>query len=309
VNNVTAPAFSGSQEPYYRTEPADGVYSILPMSGVVVWNSHAFNLTDQDSTMEQYLNIRLADPSDRLYPLRGIFDAASIFVQKVPPYQTQEICRTYTIEQDAQLFHINSHTHEFGVKFRIWEPPNTPCVPDGSDDGVGPGLGNGCFPRDASQLIYLSTVYTDPVHLYFDPPKAYHSPNVEDRTFLFCSVYDNGSTASSPPVKQRSTSPPAPANFGVIFPFINIDGGPCTNATVSCLGGLNTGALCGGNHANCASGVCDACPVRGGVTTKDEMFIFIGSYFVPEPGTTLMALAALLTVAGLKRRSRTGGRG
>ncbi|MCS5636814.1 MAG: hypothetical protein NZ990_09875 [Myxococcota bacterium] len=301
VNNVTAPAFSGSQEPYYRTEPADGVFSILPMAGVVVWNSHAFNLTDQDSTMEQYLNIRLAGPEDRLYPLRGIFDAASIFSENVPAYQTQEVCRTYTIEQGAQLFHINSHTHEFGVKFRIWEPPNAPCAPDAN--------GNGCFPGDPSQLIYLSTVYTDPVHLYFDPPKAYHSPNAEERTFRFCSLYDNGSTESSPAVKQQSTSPPAPANFGVVFPFIGIDGGPCTDATVSCLGGLNAGTPCGGNPAVCDSGVCDACPVRGGVTTKDEMFIFIGSYFVPEPGAALMALAALLTVAGLKRRSRTGGRG
>jgi len=27
--------------------------------------------------------------------------------------------------------------------------------------------------------------------------------------------------------------------------------------------------------------VCDACPVRGGFTTADEMFILIGSYYIP----------------------------
>jgi len=309
VNNVNAPAFSGSQEPYNDVEPADGVYSVLPMSGVVVWNSHAFNLTNQDSTMEQYLNIRLAAPPDQLYPARGIFDSDSIFAENVLPYQTQEVCRTYTIPQNAQLYNINSHTHEFGVKFRVWEPPNTSCFPDGSDDGMGPGVGNGCFEGDPSQLIYLSTVYTDPVQLGFDPPRAHYSPNVEDRTYLYCSLYDNGSTPSSPPVKQRSTSPDSPANFDLVFPFIDVHGGKCPDTTVACLGGANAGALCGGDPTVCDSGVCDACPVRGGVTTKDEMFIFIGSYFIPEPGSGLMAVAALLTVAGLKRRSTSRRRG
>ena len=48
---------------------------------------------------------------------------------------------------------------------------------------------------------------------------------------------------------------------------------------------------------------CDACPVRGGVTTEDEMLIMIGSYYIPEPAQVIMALAALLTVAGLRRRA------
>ncbi len=45
------------------------------------------------------------------------------------------------------------------------------------------------------------------------------------------------------------------------------------------------GVLCGGNDAFCDStpgagdGLCDACPVHGGVTTEDEMFVLLGSYF------------------------------
>jgi len=38
------------------------------------------------------------------------------------------------------------------------------------------------------------------------------------------------------------------------------------------------------------------------VTTEDEMFILIGSYYVPEPAQALLALAAVLTVSGLRRR-------
>ena len=81
----------------------------------------------------------------------------------------------------------------------------------------------------------------------------------------------------SPIVKRQSTSPSAPGNLG---PFIS--GGPCEDSTVSCYGGANAGALCGGNNGACDSGVCDACPVVGGVTTEDEMFILIGGYYVGE---------------------------
>jgi hypothetical protein len=27
--------------------------------------------------------------------------------------------------------------------------------------------------------------------------------------------------------------------------------------------------------------LCDACPLRGGVTTDDEMFVLLGIYYVP----------------------------
>jgi len=54
--------------------------------------------------------------------------------------------------------------------------------------------------------------------------------------------------------------------------------------------GPTPGALCGGDDSLCDSfpgagdGKCDACPVRGGVTTGDEMFILQGLYYtVPVP--------------------------
>jgi len=28
-------------------------------------------------------------------------------------------------------------------------------------------------------------------------------------------------------------------------------------------------------------GACDACPVNGGTTTEDEMFILLGDYYIP----------------------------
>jgi|GEM_PF-598680 len=269
-NNVNAPSFAGSQEPYNETVLADGVYSILPMSGVVTWNSHAFNLTSTDSTMSQYLNIDFAQATDRYYPVQGIFDAGSIFSENVLPYQTQEVCRSYTLPEGAHLFELSSHTHRHGVKFRIWDEPNYPCYPDSNGDG--------CIPSPYTEkLIYQSTEYSDPVELEFDPPAVYDNPDAVYRTLRYCSLYDNGSQVDSPSVKRQSTSPEGP--FGSFSP-----GGPCADNQLYCYGGTNPGIWCGGNESTCeGGGECDACPVRGGVTTEDEMLILLGSYYmVPD---------------------------
>ena len=265
----TAPQFSGSQESHYLQELADGVYSVLPMSGIVVYNSHAFNLTSLDTTMAQYLNLELAAPADQLYPTEQIFDADYIFEPVVPPFETREYCDTYTIPRYGNLFWLSSHTHIRGVRWRTWLPPNSPCTP------------STCTPGDPAEVDYLSTVYNDPLQLAIDPPIAYDSASAADRTILYCSLFDNGSTPDSPPVKRYSTSPAPP-----IPP-----GGPCPITEVACLNeGPNKGNLCGLggslNHASCDSspgagdGICDACTLRGGFTTEDEMFILLGNYFV-----------------------------
>ena len=266
-NNITAPTFGGSQEPYNETEFADGVYSVLPMQGVISWNGHAFNLTPTDSTMSQYLDIEFAQATDRYYPVRGIFDSASIFSQNVLPYQTQEVCRSYTIPEGAHLFQLTSHTHRHGVKFRIWDEPNYACFPDSNGDG--------CIPSPfMDKLIYSSTEYTDPVELNFNPPVLYDNPDPVYRTLRYCSEYDNGSQVDSPSVKRQSTSPEGP--FGSFSP-----GGPCADSQLYCYGGTNPGTFCGGNDSLCeGGGECDACPVDGGVTTEDEMLILIGSYYI-----------------------------
>lgn len=260
----TSPSFSGSQEPLYQQEFADGVYSTLPLSGVVMWNSHAFNLTGTPTTMEQYLNMYFAAPADQQYPAQAIFDDQSIFVMTVPPFETREYCRTRTLPVNTRLFHISSHMHKRGVLWRTWGPPNATCTP-----------GPSCQPN-AGPPIYLSTDYTDPIQLYFDPPMVL-TGSAADRTFKYCAKYDNGASDITK-VKRFSTSPVTP---GII------PGGPCDVSETRCIGGPKHNQLCNGNHAFCDSspgagdGDCDACPLRGGVTTEDEMFIWLGTYYVP----------------------------
>jgi len=331
VDVFEAPAFAGSQEPFVDNTNPDGVFATLPMSGIVVWNSHAFNLTRKDSTMAQYLDIYFAFKDEQRFPQRGIFDISKIYIQQVPPFEKREYCKTYTIAEGASLYELSSHTHRWGTKFRIFGPPNEPCDPG---DTGGLLAGNAftcepdcaCGPGDPDQLLYFSTEYSDPVQLEIDPPMTF-GDSVQDRTFIFCSEYDNGSTPTSPPVKRQSMSPSPPP-----FEFAGLEleiGGPCPDDDttwlgqfplhgVACMDGPNKGVACGTEDAasfcetapGLGDGVCDACEVLGGFTTEDEMFILLGNYFrgadspvvepvldavIPSSGTQGGAIAVLIT--------------
>ena len=121
----------------------------------------------------------------------------------------------------------------------------------------------------------------DPLQLFFDPPLVYDSDDPADRTWLYCAVYDNGSTPTSPLVKRQSTTPLPPLLFGLLG-----IGGPCLDDQVVCANeGPMQGALCAADDSVCDSapgagdGDCDACPAQGGLTSEDEMFILFGDYF------------------------------
>jgi cysteine-rich repeat protein len=283
-----APQFSGSQEPYFDQDLAEGVYTLLPIRGIVVWNSHAFNLTNFDSTMSQYLNVYFAPREQQIHQGRLIFDSRAIFVQDVPAFDRREYCKTYTLPRGARLFQLSSHTHRFGTLFRIWAPPNTPCTPrcpGGFASDVGCERNNrlpfcedvlAAAPPDPARLAYRSTAYSDPLQLEYRTPIPYDDADPASRTYLYCGVFDNGAGPESPSVKRQSMAPAPPPVFGLPL----APGGPCTDQEVSCLGGSNKGQPCGGDDAACPGSVCDACPVRGGVTTEDEMFIMLGLYYV-----------------------------
>jgi len=274
--------FHISQEAYFDQEFADGVYLLFPMTGTLVWNSHAFNLTPTDTTMAQYLNLYLAQPGDDLHEVKRIFGAEEIFTQQVAPFESDEHCHTWTAPQGSRITRLSSHTHRHGRGWRTWGPPNEPCVADPLFGGL-----ETCPHGDDDQLIYVSNEYSDPVQLYPDPPTPLDSPDDADRTYKFCAVFDNGSTPESPSVKRQSTSPPpTPIEFGgVELPL----GGPCPDTRAVCMAGPNKGVLCGAEpdgfcdtEPGLGDGECDACPLQGGTTTEDEMFILLGDYYLPE---------------------------
>jgi hypothetical protein len=261
----TRVGLSGAQESTRIDQPQEGVYSLLPLKGFVAWNSHGFNLTTKGTTIEQWVNLSFVPEEGREWLSRQIFEARAIFAMStVPPFEKREVCMTFTIPQYSRLMSLGSHMHEKGELFRIWLPPNDPCTESG-----------GCAVPEG-QADYLSRLYDDPLTAYYDPPLEYDAGDDSERTFKACAIYDNGADDPAE-VKRESTKPDSPT---CAFPLAHCG---CDAEDLACFGGLDEGMSCGGDDSVCGDGICDACPVWGGVTTADEMFIPLGSYFVQPP--------------------------
>jgi hypothetical protein len=273
-----APSFSGSQQPQFERQSPAGVFSILPIEGTIVWNSHAFNVFDEPIQNQQWLNLWYTD--DRQFPIRGIFDDADIFIQNVPPFQEVEYCRTVLFPKGSRIADVSSHTHKRGRLFRVWGPGiPEPCRSRRNNPGR-------CRP-EATPPIMVTTQYNDPAQLIFRTPLALDGDDAASRRFKFCAIFDNGYTDPAT-VKRNSTSPLVFLGGKCFRP-----GNPPVDQGVACLDGPKKGQPCQGNDRVCDSapgandGVCDACPLFGGVTTEDEMFILLGSYYCDDtaPGS------------------------
>ncbi len=337
--------FTGTQETGTEQRLLPGVYDELPVKGWILWNSHAFNLSDEPGKVEAWLNFDFAEPVDQQFPGRDIFTAGTIFNMRVSPFAAQEVCSIQVLPGKSHLFELSSHTHQRGVRFRTFlgafrcdggPKNNAACSPYGPDDGSGapdlcsgapcrskvpPAAGDcdgnlevtineliqainislGLEPRNRcvradpdgnrnvtvaelivavraslnveyrdpdESLLYSSLVYNDPAIMNFDPPIDFPTNESarDARGLTYCSLYDNG-FANPDTVKTRTRSPNS-----------------CS--AIACTEG-NVGATCfGSNHALCdtspgaGDGMCDACRLDGGVTTEDEMFILLGSYYV-----------------------------
>lgn len=263
------PTVGGSQQPYLDEPYPPGVFGSMPIKGIMIWNSHAFNTSDRPTTNEQYFNVFFAPTADRIFPARSIFDDTYIFVQNVKPYERQEYCSTHTLPVGARVFQLSSHTHKRGVLFRSWEPPITPCTP-----------GPGCQP-ETKEPNFVTTTYNDPTLFRYDTPRAFDDADVASRTYKFCAIYDNG--AEDPTTVKRASASPQSLLGGKCKPdvmqcYVTSSNDP--KKSTLCVGsdGKPDDHLCD-SAPGANDGICDACPLRGGVTTEDEMFIYTGLGF------------------------------
>ncbi len=358
INSV---GFSGTQQTAVEYRFPEGVYREIPLKGVIMWNSHAFNLTDTDGKLEAWLNFFFAAPDEQKSPSIQIFDTTKIFKMEVPAFSTEEVCNIHVLDPNTHLFELSSHAHKRMKRWRTFigaytcdGGPNQgqPCDPFGADfaspafcpgagctsmtrprtgdcnfdqsvtvneliTGVNIALGtssvDACVEADANgdgevaineiltavnatldgvpdaaprkmddSFVYVSQLYNDPIVERFDPPMIFSRPNDSDRSLTYCGLYDNGFTNPTE-VKRKSTSPNPP----IAVPGV---GGPCQTPT-NCVAG-QIGAPCTGANqikrnqscdsaAGAGDGMCDACPLHGGVTTEDEMFLLLGQFYVP----------------------------
>src|SRR5262249_28308195 len=151
----------------------DGVFGVFPTRAIWVWNSHAFNLTDEPTYNQQWLNVYFAK-ANRQYPIQAIFDADDIFIQDVPPFDTREYCRTLTFGVGTRLFELSSHTHSRGRLFRTWG-----SYRDGNGNQVDVAIAPHCrstmanpdlCKAETTTPIAVTTQYNDPTQLRFEPP-------------------------------------------------------------------------------------------------------------------------------------------
>ncbi|MEY4582093.1 MAG: hypothetical protein RL701_6796 [Pseudomonadota bacterium] len=229
--------------------PRDGVYRELPIKGFLYHNMHAFNLTDQPYPLQGRLNVEYA--SDRRRRLEQAIDYSHVYMADgIAPYTTKELCATHIAPQGAEMIRLTSHTHKRGKRFRISMPEN--------------------------HMIYESTLYSDPLYQNFDPGIVFDGATDASRTLTACSLYNNGVAPDGSPdpdtVTRYSRLP---------------DRTQCT--PVACVSG-KIGAPCKGatDNASCDSapgaqdGFCDACPITGGPTTENEMFVIMPWYVLAE---------------------------
>lgn len=323
----------------------EGVYDELPIEGIVVWNSHAFNVFDEPAELEMWINLEFASTEEQQHELRRFADISATDKMNPPPYGADQVCHRLALPDRARILDISSHTHKRGKRFQVFEGyfacdggPNNgdactpfgpepdfpvadlcagaPCtailppeigdcdgdlrvsvadllagvnmlleVPgrgacsafDPDDDGVSVSdivraVRSALEPKmrdPAESLIYTTLTYADPLVLHFRPSRMFAPPGAPrtHRTLTYCALYDNG--FSDPrDVKRRSMTPPNGKLCDPTHCAEGSVGSPCRSDS-ECDSSPGAG-----------DGFCDACSARFGVTTDDEMFVLMGSYFV-----------------------------
>lgn len=228
---------TGAQTAQYYRAPRDGVYEAIPIKGIVYMNSHAFNLTSEDTTLHAWINLYYAKDPQHLIETLAITRHISI-ADGQPPFTKQTHCATWEAPQGSEMYVLSSHTHKRGGSFTV-------DLPDG-------------------ERIYTSTIYSDPVEENFDPPMRFDSEDPAERTLKYCAEFNNGVLDDGSPdidlVTRRSTMPPSTTCTPIACVTGNV-GDPCS-----------TDADCD-SSPEAGDGWCDACEITGGQTTENEMFV------------------------------------
>ena len=125
-------------------EGTEGIFEEAPLRGILVWNSHAFNLTDTPAPLDIWVNFEFAAPAEQRRPLERFVDISAISKMKVPAFGAQEVCNHHTLPPDARVLELTSHTHKRGKRFRVFEGEfrcqdgphrGDPCSPLAPDAG------------------------------------------------------------------------------------------------------------------------------------------------------------------------------
>jgi len=120
----------------------EGVYDELPIKGIVVWNSHAFNVFNEEARLEIWINLEFASLEEQQHELERFVDVSEISKMNPPAYGADQVCHRFRLPDGAHVLDLSSHTHKRGSRFRIFEGAFTcdggprdgdPCTPFGPE--------------------------------------------------------------------------------------------------------------------------------------------------------------------------------
>jgi hypothetical protein len=237
---------ANAQAPQQYLPPVEGVYTELPLRGILWFDSHAFNLTEQDTTLDARINWYYANKLER--QMVGVTDySANSIADGQPPFTRKTYCTPHEVPQNHSLMMMTGHTHRRGEHFWVNNP-----------SGV---------------KIYETFSYSDPEYKRFEPWLNFDSPDPTARTLEFCATYNNGLKADGSPdlnlVTRASRMPERSKE--------------CT--PVACVAGKVMAACASDRDCDSAPGKgdgdCDACPITAGQTTENEMFVLLPWYVMP----------------------------
>ena len=123
----------------------DGVYDEAPLKGILVWNSHAFNLANVEAKLDMWINFEFAAPEEQVRKLRRLVDISAISKMAPRAYGVDEVCNAYVAPRNAEFIDMSSHEHKRGKRFRVFQGAFTcqggandgdACSPFGPDPGL-----------------------------------------------------------------------------------------------------------------------------------------------------------------------------
>lgn len=237
---------ANTQSPQEYVPPFDGgVYWELPLKGVLWFNSHAFNLTTEDTVLDARMNFYFAKEQTRqMIPVNVVKNEVP---DGLAPFTKQTYCSTAVIPQNNSIAMMTGHTHKHGKHF--W-----------AKDATG-------------KQIYESFVYNDPIYAHFEPWLEFNASDEASRTIEFCAEFNNGVKPDGTPdvqlVTRKSRMPPPNATCTPVA---------CTAGKVGQKCSMNSDC---DSAAGAKDGECDACPITTGLTTENEMFVLMPWLVLP----------------------------
>jgi hypothetical protein len=236
---------ANTQAPQQYTPPFAGVFQEIPLRGIMWFNSHAFNLTEQDTELDARVNYYYAQE------LKQEMRPTNIIVLEnspdgLAPFTRKTICNKTVVPLNYQIAMMTGHTHRRGEHFWITNV--------------------------AKEKIYESFDYNDAEYTRYDPWLKFDATSDAQRTLEYCAAFNNGLTKDDKPdlsLVTRNSKMPA--------------GASCV--PVACVAGKVTSACTTDRDCDSApdkmDGSCDACAIKVGVTTENEMFVMMPWYVLP----------------------------